>query len=347
MRKKSIIFFTSLMMFSSIIFAQNNNLIPNSSFENWTTQQVLFTQVEVPVGWSNISVDIDTMGFQFSYPLSKVAKTTDAHSGSYAARLDTKMLDTMVVMALQAMGIADFAMMPTIMSIGGINILPVATDLFGIMSSPNYETVLMQLMAAADLSKYFKGGLPLNGFKPTALEGYYKYDCGFDNADDEAMVMLIGSVYDAAFNRRTVAGVGIGMLGEKNEYEKFTIPYFPLAAASADTIEVVIFSSQLLTMALDSKLYIDDLSFVGQNGIAIPLMSSEVSCYPNPSDGNVVLSLSSDEPAEVAFYNVLGQKVLSQKMCVDGACFLLPESGVYMMEVLQGGVRTTKSVVVK
>ena len=89
------------------------------------------------------------------------------------------------------------------------------------------------------------------------------------------MVMLIGSVYDAAFNRRTVAGVGIDMLGEKNEYEKFTIPYFPLAAASADTIEVVIFSSQLLTMALDSKLYIDDLSLVGQNGIAIPLMLSK------------------------------------------------------------------------
>jgi hypothetical protein len=100
-------------------------------------------------------------------------------------------------------------------------------------------------------------------------------------------------------------------------------------------------------MQLGSKLYVDNLSIVGQNGVIMPLMSSSVSCYPNPSSGEVVLSLSSDEPAEVAFYNVLGQKVLSQKMCVDGACFLLPESGVYMMEVLQGGVRTTKSVVVK
>ena len=114
-----------------------------------------------------------------------------------------------------------------------------------------------------------------------------------------------------------------------------------------DTIEVVIFSSQLLTMALDSKLYIDDLSLVGQNGIAIPLMSSEVSCYPNPSDGNVILSLSSAEPAEVSFYNALGQRVLVQKACVDGSKFALSEPGVYMMEVIQGGVRTTKTVVIK
>lgn len=346
MRKKSIIFFTSLMMFSSIIFAQNNNLIPNSSFENWTTQQVLFTQVEVPVGWSNISVDIDTMGFQFSYPLSKVAKTTDAHSGSYAARLDTKMLDTMVVMALQAMGIADFAMMPTIMSIGGINILSVATDMFGILSNPDYETALMQMMLTADLSDYFMGGAALNGLKPSALEGYYKYISG-QGADDEAMIMMIGSVYDNNSQRRMIAGVGAMVLSEVDEYTNFQVPYYPLLPLPADTIEVVMFSSQLYSMQLGSKLYIDNLSLVGQNGIVMPLMSSEVSCYPNPTNGVVVLSLSSDVPAEVAFYNVLGQKVLSQKMCVDGACFLLPESGVYMMEVLQGGVRTTKSVVVK
>ena len=307
---------------------------------------MLFSQIEVPAGWSNISIDIDTMGLQFTYPLSKVVKTTDAHSGSYAARLDTKMLDSMIVMALQTMGVADVGMMPTIMSIGGINILPVATDLFGIMSNPNYESVLMQLMASADLSKYFKGGLPLNGFKVSALEGYYKYDCVSENAADEAMIMLIGSVYDVTSNRRTIAGVGVGLLDEKSEYEKFTIPYFALSAVPADTIEVVIFSSQLLTMELDSKLYVDDLSLVGQNGVVIPLMSSDVSCYPNPSKGNIILSLESDEPAEVTFYNVLGQKVLGQKSCIDGTKFTLPESGVYMMEVIQGKVRTTKTVVI-
>jgi hypothetical protein len=244
------------------------------------------------------------------------------------------------------MGIADINMMPTIMSIGGINILSVATDMFGILSNPDYETALMQMMLTTDLSDYFMGGAPLNGLRPSALEGYYKYIPG-QGADDEAMIMMIGSVYDNNSQRRMVAGVGAMVLSEVDQYTNFQVPYYPLLPLPADTIEVVMFSSQLYSMQLGSKLYIDNLSLVGQNGIVMPLMSSEVSCYPNPTNGVVVLSLSSDVPAEVSFFNVLGQKVLTKKSCVDGERFSLPEAGVYMMEVMQDGVRTTKSVVVK
>lgn len=346
MRKIIITFFASLLMFSVAVVAQNVNPIQNADFEDWTTESFLFQQVEVPEGWKGLTIDIDTMGLQFTYPISIISKTTDAQNGNYAALLETKTFDTLVMMAMNAMGIADINMMPTIMSIGGINILSVATDMFGILSNPDYETALMQMMLTADLSDYFMGGAALNGLKPSALEGYYKYISG-QGADDEAMIMMIGSVYDNNSQRRMIAGVGAMVLSEVDEYTNFQVPYYPLLPLPADTIEVVMFSSQLYSMQLGSKLYIDNLSLVGQNGIVMPLMSSEVSCYPNPTNGVVVLSLSSDVPAEVSFFNVLGQKVLSQKMCVDGACFLLPESGVYMMEVLQGGVRTTKSVVVK
>lgn len=346
MRKITITFLTSLLVFSSAIVAQNVNPIQNSDFEDWNTESFLFQQVEVPEGWSGLTIDIDTMGLQFTYPISIISKTTDAQNGDYAALLETKPFDTLVMMAMNAMGVADINMMPTIMSIGGINILSVATDMFGILSNPDYETALMQMMLTADLSDYFMGGAALNGLKPSALEGYYKYISG-QGADDEAMIMMIGSVYDNNSQRRMIAGVGAMVLSEVDEYTNFQVPYYPLLPLPADTIEVVMFSSQLYSMQLGSKLYIDNLSLVGQNGIVMPLMSSEVSCYPNPTNGAVVLSLSSNVPAEVSFFNVLGQKVLTKKSCVDGERFSLPEAGVYMMEVIQGGVRTTKSVVVK
>ena len=346
MRKIIIAFLTSLLMFSVAVVAQNGNHIQNSDFENWTTESFLFQQVEVPEGWKGLTIDIDTMGLQFTYPISIISKTTDAQNGNYAALLETKTFDTLVMMAMNAMGVADINMMPTIMSIGGINILSVATDMFGILSNPDYETALMQMMLTADLSDYFMGGAPLNGLRPSALEGYYKYIPG-QGADDEAMIMMIGSVYDNNSQRRTIAGVGAMVLAEVDEYTHFQVPYYPLLPLPADTVEVVMFSSQLYSMQLGSKLYVDNLSLVGQNGVVMPLMSSSVSCYPNPTTGELVLSLSSDVPAEVSFYNMFGQKVFSQKSCVDGTRFLLPEHGVYMMEVMQDGVRTTKSVVVK
>ena len=346
MRKITIAFLTSLLMFSSAVVAQNVNPIQNADFEDWTTESFLFQQVEVPECWNGLTVDIDTMGLQFTYPISIISKTTDAQSGNYAALLETKPFDTLVMVAMNAMGIADINMMPTIMTMGGIDILAVASDMFEILSTPDYETALMQMMLTADLSDYFNGGTALNGLKPSALEGHYKYIPG-QGGDDEAMIMMIGSVYDNNSHRRTIAGVGVMVLSEVDEYTHFQVSYYPLLPLPADTIEVVMFSSQLYSMQLGSKLYVDNLSLVGQNGVVMPLMSSSVSCYPNPSSGEVILSLSFDEPAEVSFFNVLGQKVLSQKSCVDGARFLLSEPGVYMMEVLQGGLRTTKSVVVK
>ena len=62
------VLFSTLLGLAASMSAQNTNIIPNHDFENWTTQSVMFQTYETPVGWQGLSIDIDTMGIQFSYP---------------------------------------------------------------------------------------------------------------------------------------------------------------------------------------------------------------------------------------------------------------------------------------
>ena len=354
MKKVYIAILSSLILgFSSNVMSQNNATIPNHSFENWTTEGFMFFQHDIPVGWKGLSIAIDTFGMQFSYPISTISKSTDAQNGSYAAMLETKEFDTLISTALNSMGLLgedfNFEGMPSIMSIGGINVLPMFRDLVGMMGSGDMslETLLTTLLTT-DLSEYLEGGMALNGFVPGGLKGYYKYIPGQDNDEDAAMIMILGTRYDATTHRRTIAGVGMTTLGEtNNEYQEFEIPYFALPVGSADTLEIIIFSSQIQSMAMGSKLYIDNLSLSNPNSITSADNNTNINCYPNPSNGDITLTISNNTPADVIFYNSVGAKVLEQKHCNNGTHFNLSQSGSYIMEVTQNGYKTIKTIVIK
>ena len=209
------------------------------------------------------------------------------------------------------------------------------------------ETLLTTLLTT-DLSEYLEGGMALNGFVPGGLKGYYKYIPGQDNDEDAAMIMILGTRYDATTHRRTIAGVGMMILGEtNNEYQEFEIPYFALPVGTADTLEIIIFSSQIQSMAMGSKLYIDNLSLSNPNSITSADNNTNINCYPNPSNGDITLTISNNTPADVIFYNSVGAKVLEQKHCNNGTHFNLPQSGSYIMEVTQNGYKTIKTIVIK
>jgi hypothetical protein len=347
--KKILLFVLSLFFYSTVIVAQNANVITNHSFENWSTQSVLFSQIETPDNWTPLMLNIDTMGLTFSYPISNVKKTADAYDGQYAAVLETEQFNPLVLATLESLGMSDVTFMPAMMTVGGLNILAVSRDLFAMLSDSELDiTSLMQTFMMSDLSDYFYGGLPLNGLKPTALQGYYKYLTASDTIEDEAMVMLIGSYYDAASKSRKLSGIGAAILPIAEEYQEFSVAYFSFSPMPADSMEIVFMSSQLSTMSLGSKLYLDNLSLVGQTDIIdASVQGNGVSCYPNPSKGSVVLSLENDTPATINIYNMAGQKVLVQSDCVDGTIFSLNESGLYTMEVLQGANKEIIKVVIK
>lgn len=85
---KKISFFIVILLNSVLIFSQNQQ-IDNSSFENWTNSQPI-----EPAPWK-CNIAFQFMG-QTIY-ITTGTQTSDAYEGSYAAKLETKTYQSMVV----------------------------------------------------------------------------------------------------------------------------------------------------------------------------------------------------------------------------------------------------------
>ncbi|MFD2433891.1 T9SS type A sorting domain-containing protein [Mesonia maritima] len=75
---------------------------------------------------------------------------------------------------------------------------------------------------------------------------------------------------------------------------------------------------------------------------------SEFSLYPNPtSTGTVQIKTAKNTEAEVAIFNILGQKVLAQKLTSNAVNVSTLQSGVYLVKVIQDGKATTKKLIIE
>lgn len=124
-------FFFSLLFsifYSTLLFAQNPT--PNSGFEDWTT--ITFpTQYEVPNSWDQLNDETNFIG------ILTCIKTSDAHSGSFAVKLVTKV----------------------------VTILSITDTANGIISTGHLVTVPPYGVS---------GGLPYN-LRPDSITGWFKY----------------------------------------------------------------------------------------------------------------------------------------------------------------------------
>lgn len=69
--------------------------------------------------------------------------------------------------------------------------------------------------------------------------------------------------------------------------------------------------------------------------------------FPNPSNGNVTVSLANNEAASVAVYSILGKQVLAQDLSNNSLNITSLQSGIYLVKVTQGGTTSTQKLVVK
>ena len=69
--------------------------------------------------------------------------------------------------------------------------------------------------------------------------------------------------------------------------------------------------------------------------------------FPNPSNGNVTVSLANNEAASVAVYSILGKQVLAQDLSNNSLNITSLQSGIYLIKVTQGGTTSTQKLVVK
>lgn len=269
--------------------------VPMGNFEEWqylpgdTMTIMVFplpinSGMSVPQGWN---VPVYTFDDTLSYmglnvpinaniPLAKVWEdTVNAPQGSKAvvaeSFLFSDVLNPMVYSIAASMLDTSLTgiVLPSIVSTGSINlnnVLPMIEQLM--QDTENYDW-LLPLVDSVDINDLVSGGIPLNGFAPTLIRGYYKYIT--PNQLDHGELVALGTRYDTLLHRRMLVGAGskrLHQLSDTVNYELFEFNYseitdfFPADYPYAEADSLVIFivsSASDKYRARGSRLYIDSL----------------------------------------------------------------------------------------
>lgn len=261
----------------SSAFAQST-AIPNGGFETWTGAGA----AEKPQNWQTTD-DLLAAAFPIPLTLNAVTKTSDAHGGGSAARLETK--------ALNLFGTP--VVFPGILILG--NRLRLGTS------------------AGGDTDG---AGLPFTS-RPQALQCYYKLS-GTNLADDSASVSVFVTRY--INGRSVILGAGTSYLSTAtNTYTQLQVPLQYTSSLMPDSIHIIAWSGGLddANLTVGNALTIDDISTVGT---ATPVReaqrSPELAAFPNPSPNGVFTLDARDNlallRAPFTVTDALGRTVLSQ-----------------------------------
>lgn len=256
-----------LLAFGRAATAQN---VANNGFETWATRN----GVEAPTGWLTTD-DMYAYYTQLapgSYNLGAVVKSTDSHSGSYAAKLITTSVPT---------------------NSGGSVLVP--------------GTVIL----GAKAGDYTYFGIPIGGVnytaKPTQMQVFYKFS---GTATDSARAIIYLSTTTNGVPR--AIAVGSQYLQPAATYTAATIPigYDPSFTGAPDSIHIVLTSGYgkninkgfLTNIKAGSTLLVDDITITG--GVLATRADAStqdlLTVAPNPSPSGHFTINSPDKPALAA-----------------------------------------------
>lgn len=247
--------------------------IPNNSFEDW--QPELNGTYDEPGGnwWATLNF---LRGFGPSAPIT-VNKTTDAHTGQYAAEITTGEFGSFVVPGLLVCG-----------EVGDIN-LQNPTDVI-------------------------KRGKPFTAL-PEKFLGYYKHlPVNGDSAVANAMLTRYNT---ALGKRDTIALAEQLFKAEVNTYTLFEAEFeYYMNGVTPDTIIIALVSSaggQTLEGQPGNKLFIDEISLSYVAGITQKVNDIiSIKTYPNPFSEQVTFEAeTASNNRQVAIYSTDGKLLRS------------------------------------
>jgi hypothetical protein len=266
---KSISFYLAVFLFMPFLLISQTTL-PNMSFEDWTSYGG--GQYEEPSGgvWTTANKAVLLTAL---IPAS-TEKTTDAYSGTYAAKMSTKM-----------------ASAPLSMLITGT----LATGTFDEMATPPNN---------------LNQGMPFTG-RPQQFTGYYKY---IDNAGDSCEIYAILSKWNGsarqevgrAYMRSTLTVTSYTKFDLPFSYTSADTPdsISVVFASSAGGDQMV--------GTVGSTLYIDSIAFIypsGINDLSVP--SINIHCFPVPSNDYVTFKLDRTiYNGSIKIFNELGSEII-------------------------------------
>lgn len=322
---------TSLLLISCLMFcftARSQN-IQNLDFEGWWGPKDA-------KNWSTttgISLEnFHLISFEFG------ARSTDAHSGSYAIQLKPQSLGALGAL-LDAMGAEvgdiDFANMavPAIMQLGetvDFNITMATIDLF-------FDFDFTNISAIQDLAAAF-GGAISDGATIVSKPQYVKAWVKSSVADTITIAAFTknGDVYMQA---------GVNMVNNATNWTEVTVDLNDLASGTPNKIGIIIVGGGL-TSSSTTSFFIDDVTV---DGHTTSILSSTPSfkIYPNPATDLVKIEM--DGEYNVNMYDITGKKVVEQNNLLNASEINTSalKAGVYMLEVVQGDKIQTKKIVIE
>lgn len=288
---KKVIIFLALGLSALGLRAQTPLPLPGGSFEQWTSHPgynvtVLFMPINVygsyttPTGWSHLSYPVNettslmgmTININTSVPLvSAMPDTAGAPDSTTAARLQTIMISDIVSSTVLSMAgdMIDSTLrqtvFPSILSIGEIDLVALMPLLTSALSDMGNIEAMLPSLLTMDVNDYVSGGLSLDGFRPGALTGNYKYQSA--TTGDNGGIVLVGTHYNPVTHRRDIVGAGASLsLTDTPVYTPFSIEYTSLAdiipgspAQAPDSLIVLLLSSASQNMQQGSVLWVDNL----------------------------------------------------------------------------------------
>jgi hypothetical protein len=288
----------SLLVFSAAgsVTAQT---IPNAGFETWVDQVVF----EEPENWATFNAAV----VLFENVDGPVTQSTDAHSGTYAARVTNR--------------ISDF-------DDDGEN-----DTLAGVLFT-GYINVITETIVA---------GWAFTA-RPDSLVGWTKYATP---GNDNYRVGVTLTKWNPVTHETDEIGTGIYTGGVAADYSRFHVAIDYVSAETPDTALIMITASEdeEVTVA-GSDLFVDDLAFVSNStaGLEIPAPTDFV-VYPNPANNQLEvrnntasqLTLSDISGKQVATFDVRNQL----QVMLPTAAY---ENGVYL---LRSDLGTTLQLVIR
>jgi hypothetical protein len=329
--------------------AQTLPNISNPGFEFWNGYVT-------PVGWTTSMTGTieNIMGSTNSYPLTMEfgSRSTDAHSGNYALRLQATFMNV-------GFGAPPFTMPGTAQlgSAGAFTIDYASIEQFMGQDSFVVDWSVLEYISDEELgsvANIFSKGEPFN-MVPSAIKAWVKFIPQEGVADTMSVwagAYREGDVTHLLWGDIPEAAYGYAVFSRPmTEYTQITIPmeYDP-DDVSCDSLLLVFVSTSILAPKAETVLYVDDISFEFDYTSVRSNEKVNMRVYPNPATDYVVVSLENQADSyDLSIYDVNGKQIKRMEGLTADTRVSLEElsAGTYFLKVQQAGNTTVRKIVVE
>ena len=259
--KKILLLLTLVLTITFHGMAQN---LPNSGFENWANPTT-------PDGWT-IKYE-GTINSVVPLNLAFGAKTMDAHSGSYALKINPAML-----------AIGEGITLPGIVQLGAVG-----TFNFDLNALPDLADALTDLMnldfsdmeGLMQFRELIATGYPLSE-APSEVKFWFRF---LPDGSNVARVNVVATKWNSTINIMEVVASGTTVISEaSHQYQQMNVIMTQTGTSPVcDTIRVFIVVGDFGNVSISSELYIDDFTLEFNTWGISDQYESRLLIYPNPT----------------------------------------------------------------